>query len=144
MRELFSKERVTEFLRADGQKMVNGKGEQVILRGWGMGNWDNPEGFMIGAADDFDLSFGHAPMGCIDRGRSLRADRPGDLRQQVFRDFLGPLAPRLAERGRYQATGGAGHQLLGLYAESPGYYSQEQRTCRNWIFANYLKDGRPL
>lgn len=25
----------------------------------------------------------------------------------------------------------------------PGYYSQ-QRTCRNWIFANYIKDGMPL
>ena len=26
----------------------------------------------------------------------------------------------------------------------PGYYSQQQRTCRNWIFANYIKDGMPL
>jgi hypothetical protein len=25
-----------------------------------------------------------------------------------------------------------------------GEYTQKQRTCRNWIFANYLKDGRPL
>ena len=80
MRELFSKDRVTGFLHADGQKMVNGKGEQIILRGWGMGNWDNPEGFMIGAADDFDLSFGHAPMGRIDRGRSL---------EQIVRETCG-------------------------------------------------------
>ena len=80
MREVFSKERVTGFLRADGQKMVNGKGEQVVLRGWGMGNWDNPEGFMIGAADDFGLSFDHAPMGRIDRGRSL---------EQIVRETCG-------------------------------------------------------
>lgn len=26
----------------------------------------------------------------------------------------------------------------------PGYYTQQQRTCRNWIFANYIKDGMPL
>lgn len=26
----------------------------------------------------------------------------------------------------------------------PGWYTQEQRTCRNWIFANYIKDGMPL
>lgn len=25
-----------------------------------------------------------------------------------------------------------------------GDYTQEQRTCRNWIFANYLRDGMPL
>jgi len=26
----------------------------------------------------------------------------------------------------------------------PGYFTQEQRTCRNWIFANYIKEGLPL
>ena len=26
----------------------------------------------------------------------------------------------------------------------PGYYTKQQRSCRNWIFANYLKDGMPL
>ena len=26
----------------------------------------------------------------------------------------------------------------------PGNYTEHQRTCRNWIFANYLKDGMPL
>ncbi len=25
-----------------------------------------------------------------------------------------------------------------------GEFTQEQRTCRNWIFANYLLDGMPL
>lgn len=31
------------------------------------------------------------------------------------------------------------------YVPSPsGIYTKEQRTCRNWIFANYLKDGMPL
>lgn len=26
----------------------------------------------------------------------------------------------------------------------PGIYTKQQRTCRNWIFANYVKDGMPL
>lgn len=26
----------------------------------------------------------------------------------------------------------------------PGEFTQAQRTCRNWIFANYIKDGMPL
>lgn len=31
------------------------------------------------------------------------------------------------------------------YRPNPeGEYTEEQRTCRNWIFANYLKDGMPL
>lgn len=31
------------------------------------------------------------------------------------------------------------------YVPNPhGYYSPEQRKCRNWIFANYIKDGMPL
>lgn len=24
----------------------------------------------------------------------------------------------------------------------PGYFTQRQRTCRNWIFANYINDGK--
>lgn len=26
----------------------------------------------------------------------------------------------------------------------PGHFTKKQRTCRNWIFANYIKDGMPL
>ncbi len=43
-----AEERVKGFLHADGVRIVNGAGEEVILRGWGAGNWMNPEGFMIG------------------------------------------------------------------------------------------------
>ena len=28
--------------------MCNGKGEEILLRGWGAGNWTNPEGFLCG------------------------------------------------------------------------------------------------
>ena len=41
-----SRERVNGFLRTDGRKIVNGKGEEILLMGWGLGNWLNPEGYM--------------------------------------------------------------------------------------------------
>ncbi|MBQ6678992.1 MAG: cellulase family glycosylhydrolase [Lachnospiraceae bacterium] len=80
MRELFDRSRVTGFLHADGQIMVNGNGEEVLLRGWGMGNWDNPEGFMIGATGFFGLPGGHSVMGRMDRGRAL---------EQIVRETCG-------------------------------------------------------
>ena len=46
----FSRDRVKGFLHTDGRKMVNENGETVVLRGWGVGSWMNPEGFMIGGA----------------------------------------------------------------------------------------------
>lgn len=44
----FSRERVKGFLKTQGTIFVNEDGEEIILRGWGAGNWTNPEGFMIG------------------------------------------------------------------------------------------------
>lgn len=49
----FSRERVKGFLHTDGRRMVNGDGEVVVLRGFGVGNWMNPEGFMIGGVPLF-------------------------------------------------------------------------------------------
>lgn len=44
----FSRDRVKGFLHTNGRKIVNEDGKTVVLRGWGAGNWMNPEGFMIG------------------------------------------------------------------------------------------------
>lgn len=38
---------VNGFLRTEGRRMVNEAGKEVILAGWGIGNWMNPEGFMV-------------------------------------------------------------------------------------------------
>ncbi|MBQ9048415.1 MAG: cellulase family glycosylhydrolase [Solobacterium sp.] len=72
MTNAYSLDRVKGFLHADGTKMVNGDGEQVVLRGWGTGNWVNLEGFMIGGTPDSirfrdDLD---APR-WFDRGRTV-------------------------------------------------------------------------
>ena len=47
---------VKGILRVQGTKFVNGDGEVVALRGYGTGNWQNPEGFMIGQAWSGDFS----------------------------------------------------------------------------------------
>jgi len=108
MRELYSLDRIKGYLHADGMRIVNGEGEQVILRGWGMGNWDNPEGFMIGASSLFELHTDLAPMGRMDRGRSLEQivrETCGSRYLETFWDrwhraWLGEADIRLlAERG---------------------------------------------
>ena len=66
--------RVHGFLHADGKILVNGSGEEVLLRGWGAGNWNNPEGFMIGAKTDFKMAADPNAVitaSGMDRGRSL-------------------------------------------------------------------------
>ena len=44
--EKMSRSRVDGFLRAEGRTMVNGRGEEILLTGMGVGNWLVPEGYM--------------------------------------------------------------------------------------------------
>ena len=44
--EKLNRSRVQGFLHADGKKLVNGKGEEILLAGWGLGNWLLTEGYM--------------------------------------------------------------------------------------------------
>ena len=37
-------------LKTNGTRFVNGEGEEIILHGYGVANWENVEGFMIGSA----------------------------------------------------------------------------------------------
>ncbi|BBI31985.1 glycoside hydrolase family 5 protein [Cohnella abietis] len=46
MFEKTKRELVKGFLRADGKKVVNGAGEEIVLTGWGLGNWLLSEGYM--------------------------------------------------------------------------------------------------
>lgn len=46
MFEKTNRDRVKGFLRAEGTKTVNGDGEEIVLTGWGLGNWLLPEGYM--------------------------------------------------------------------------------------------------
>lgn len=66
--EKMSRDRVSGFLRASGRELVNGKGEPIILSGWGLGNWLLCEGYMWKAGP--------------------RGDRPRRL-EQVVRELAG-------------------------------------------------------
>lgn len=57
------------FLKADGKKIVNGRGEEVLLRGVGLGNYLLPEGYMW-------------------KFQSKKADRPRRI-ESFFRELLG-------------------------------------------------------
>jgi len=62
---------VKGFLRAAGRKIVNEAGETVILRGWGAGNWMNPEGFMVGGTHPAGGEYSQPKK--LDRARSMDA-----------------------------------------------------------------------
>lgn len=68
----FSNKRVKGFLHSKDNIMVNGEEEEVILRGCAMGNWTNPEGFMIGGVSEFNIFHsGHHPAQAMDRARTI-------------------------------------------------------------------------
>lgn len=46
MKKAVNRSRVNGFLRADGRRIVNGAGEDILLTGWGLGNWLLCEGYM--------------------------------------------------------------------------------------------------
>ena len=54
--EKCARDRVKGFLRAQGTALVNGDGQEILLTGWGLGNWLLPEGYMwlAGAGTRFD------------------------------------------------------------------------------------------
>ena len=67
---------VEGFLLTQGCKMVTGKGEEVLLRGWGAGNWTNPEGFMLGIGTGYmgaSMNPGLSIPGRFTSGRTMNA-----------------------------------------------------------------------
>lgn len=53
--------------------MVNEDGEEVILRGYGLGNWMNQEGFLFGGTSDFKVTQEVMPAPRMDRGRTINS-----------------------------------------------------------------------
>ena len=46
MKKAVNRNRVNGFLSTDGRRIINGAGEEVLLTGWGLGNWLLCEGYM--------------------------------------------------------------------------------------------------
>ena len=83
MSNRFDNSRVKGFLHAEGRRTVNGEGEEVLLRGWGAGNWTNPEGFMLGIGAGYmgdSLKPGLALPGRLTSARTMN---------QVIRELCG-------------------------------------------------------
>ena len=133
MANCFSRERVEGFLHTQGRIMVNGKGEEVILRGWGMGNWNNPEGFMVGGTNGLqDWGEDFRLPGRMDRARSM-STTIAELCGTAYRDAFWPRWYRnyLGEKDIAQvAEDGYNSIRLPLCAwaflpEEPGYHWNE-------------------
>lgn len=73
---MLNNEYVDGFLHKEGTKFVNGNGQQIILNGYGTGNWQNPEGFMIGAPK--------YPFTQFFQGKPVRFDRRRTVSQVVW------------------------------------------------------------
>ena len=56
MKTEMDRSRVKGFLDVKGRKIVNGDGEEILLAGWGLGNWLLTEGYMwlSGGSENFD------------------------------------------------------------------------------------------
>ena len=62
---------VDGWLKTSGQIFTNEKGQEVLLRGLGVANWLNPEGFLFGGAP-FGGVMGRFARSCeFDRGRTM-------------------------------------------------------------------------
>ena len=70
MIEKLDRKLVKGFLKASGKKIVNGDGEEILLAGWGLGNWLLCEGYMWMARDN------------------RRFDRPRNI-EETLRDLAG-------------------------------------------------------
>ena len=121
---------VEGFLHAAGRKIVNEAGETVILRGYGVGNWMNPEGFMVGGTAPFGGEYNQPKK--LDRKRSMDllirelcgTEYAEKFWPQWYRNFLSEKdIARMAELG-YNST-----RLVldasGFLKEEPGYQWNE-------------------
>lgn len=67
----YNNECVKGFVKAKGHILVNCDGKQIVLRGYGTGNWTNPEGFMVGGTRPFEGPYTQPKK--LDRARSMDA-----------------------------------------------------------------------
>lgn len=80
---------VKGFLHTEGRHFVNEEGNEVILRGMGVGNWLNPEGFLFGGAGFGGIAGRFARSSAFDRGRTMDlfvAELAGKKYQKEFWD----------------------------------------------------------
>ncbi len=62
---------VKGWLKTSGRIFVNEEGQEVLLRGMGVANWLNPEGFLFGGAPFGGVMGRFARSAEFDRGRTM-------------------------------------------------------------------------
>lgn len=117
------------YLHTNGRKMVNEAGDEVILCGWGAGNWMNPEGYMVTGLNGM---YGFTPLENkfqnnirFDRGRTMDAA----IRELCGSDYADRFWPRwyrnyLGEED-IKAMAEAGYNSIRLPLDSRGFLYEE-------------------
>lgn len=125
----FTKEPVKGFLRAKGREIVNEAGERIILCGWGIGNWMNPEGFMVSGLEG---AYGFTDM-AERMQNNIRFDRQRTIHENV-RELCGTAYQKTFWQRWYRAflaeediwaMAGMGYNSLRLVLESSGLLDEE-------------------
>lgn len=122
-----------EYLRTLGRRIVNESGEEVILQGFGMGNWMNQEGFLFGSSV-FSTDFGDFVRAeKMDRGRSINQtiielcgrDYADMFWKKWYQNYFGEADIRdMAERGMNSARLPLNAKVL--LKEEPGITYDEE------------------
>lgn len=122
-----------EFLKTFGKKIINESGEEVILKGFGAGNWLNPEGFLFGTSI-FGMNLNDfARADKMDRGRSINQTivelcgraYAASFWQRWYRNYLGEAdIKNLAECGFNSIRLALNARVF--LQEEPGYHYDEE------------------
>ena len=104
-------------LKTDGRRMVNGRGEEVILRGWAAGNWMVPEGYMVGIGTEY-MGQSFQPGLALPQRMSSRRSMTQTIRELCGSEYAKAFWPRWQtahlDRRDIQAMAEAGYNSLRL------------------------------
>ncbi len=135
---LFTGARAQGFLRVSGTKIVKGSGEEIILRGIGLGGWLVPEGYMLQTSD-----FANSPTEIRTKIAALIGDPNTD---EFFRQYRKNYVnrrdiDRIAQWG-FNSIRLPMHYALFTPKEQPGVYLEEGfaivDSLLSWCEANRL------
>jgi hypothetical protein len=135
---LFVEAEAQGFLRVSGTKIVKGSGEEIILRGIGLGGWLVPEGYMLQTSD-----FANSPTEIRAKIATLIGDANTDqFFQQYRKNYVNRRdIDRIAQWG-FNAIRLPMHYALFTPQNQPGVYLEEGfaivDSLLSWCEANRL------
>ncbi len=124
------------FLHASGTKIVKGNGQEILLRGIGLGGWLVPEGYMLQTA-----SFANSPTAIRSTINSLIGDSSSDAFFHLYRNKY----VQRKDINRIASWGFNSIRLpmhFALLSDQPGVYLEEGFTTidslLSWCAANQM------